>query len=139
LIESSIKRTCRRLFFCLLEASQSRFRFLPMATFDNTCKSSFNDGTRFRCGLSNSFLVDKKTPNHSRDNDPPTPPPLDLLTMTCNSGSDQGCQMVYFQTKNPKLGKFWRALLWINFVHFMPIWNLLSPFGIVYGHLVLLW
>jgi hypothetical protein len=23
---------------------------------------------------------------------------------------DQGCQMVYFQTKNPNLGKFWRAL-----------------------------
>jgi hypothetical protein len=22
----------------------------------------------------------------------------------------QGCQMVYFQTKNPNLGKFWRAL-----------------------------
>jgi hypothetical protein len=22
----------------------------------------------------------------------------------------QGCQMVYFQTKNPDLGKFWRAL-----------------------------
>jgi hypothetical protein len=30
----------------------------------------------------------------------------------CNdkkSGSEQGCQMVYFQTKNPNLGKFWRA------------------------------
>jgi hypothetical protein len=23
---------------------------------------------------------------------------------------DQGCQMVSFQTKNPNLGKFWRAL-----------------------------
>jgi hypothetical protein len=22
----------------------------------------------------------------------------------------QGCQMAYFQTKNPRLGKFWRAL-----------------------------
>jgi DNA-binding LacI/PurR family transcriptional regulator len=22
----------------------------------------------------------------------------------------QGCQMVYFQTKNPNLGKYWRAL-----------------------------
>jgi hypothetical protein len=25
--------------------------------------------------------------------------------------SDQGCQMVCFQTKNPYLGKFWRVLL----------------------------
>jgi hypothetical protein len=25
-------------------------------------------------------------------------------------GSEQGCQMVYFQTKNRNLGKFWRAL-----------------------------
>jgi hypothetical protein len=24
--------------------------------------------------------------------------------------SHKGCQMVYFQTKNPNLGKFWRAL-----------------------------
>jgi hypothetical protein len=24
--------------------------------------------------------------------------------------SNQGCQMVYFQSKNPNLGKFWRAL-----------------------------
>jgi hypothetical protein len=26
----------------------------------------------------------------------------------------QGCQMVCFQTKNPTLGKFWRALDWKN-------------------------
>jgi hypothetical protein len=26
------------------------------------------------------------------------------------NGPDQGCQMVCFQTKNPNLGKFWRAL-----------------------------
>jgi hypothetical protein len=25
---------------------------------------------------------------------------------------EQGCQMVSFQTKNPNLGKFWRALEW---------------------------
>jgi hypothetical protein len=24
--------------------------------------------------------------------------------------ADQGCQLVCFQTKNPSLGKFWRAL-----------------------------
>jgi hypothetical protein len=32
--------------------------------------------------------------------------------MTTTPG--QGCQMVYFQTKNPNLGKFWRALDWKN-------------------------
>jgi hypothetical protein len=28
------------------------------------------------------------------------------------TASGQGCQMVYFQTKNPNLGRFWRALDW---------------------------
>jgi hypothetical protein len=40
--------------------------------------------------------------------------------------------MVYFQTKNPILGKFWRALEW-------QIWYILWPFGIYYcrfGNLV---
>jgi hypothetical protein len=27
-------------------------------------------------------------------------------------GISQGCQMVYFQTKRTKLGKFWRVLQW---------------------------
>jgi hypothetical protein len=27
-------------------------------------------------------------------------------------GPTDGCQMVYFQAKNPNLGKFWRALDW---------------------------
>jgi hypothetical protein len=38
---------------------------------------------------------------------------------------DQGCQMVYFQTKNPDLGKFWRALQWKMLVYFMDIWHIL--------------
>jgi hypothetical protein len=38
-----------------------------------------------------------------------------------------GCQMVCFQTKNPNLGKFWRALEWIMLL------------CIFYGHLVMLW
>jgi hypothetical protein len=37
--------------------------------------------------------------------------------------------MVYFQTQNPTLGKFWRALEWNMFVYFITIWNF-------YGHLV---
>jgi hypothetical protein len=36
----------------------------------------------------------------------------------------QGCQMVYFQTKNPTLVKFWRVLNW-------------KLFGIFYSHLEL--
>jgi hypothetical protein len=49
---------------------------------------------------------------------------------------DQGCQMVCFQTKNPDLGKFWRALEWKMLVYFMTIWNILWPFGIIFGRLV---
>jgi hypothetical protein len=43
----------------------------------------------------------------------------------------QGCQMVYFKTKNPNLGIFWRAL-----EYFVAIWNTLQPFGMFHGHLV---
>jgi hypothetical protein len=43
--------------------------------------------------------------------------------------------MVYFQTKNPYLGKFWRALDWKMLMYFMVIWNILLPFGIFYCHL----
>jgi hypothetical protein len=43
--------------------------------------------------------------------------------------------MVCFQTKNPNLGKFWRAFEWKMLVYFMAIWNILWPFGIIYGHL----
>jgi hypothetical protein len=50
----------------------------------------------------------------------------------------QGCQMVCFQTKNPNLGKFWRALEWKMLVYFMLIRNIFRSFGICYGHLVML-
>jgi hypothetical protein len=43
--------------------------------------------------------------------------------------------MVYFQTKNPNLGKFWRPLDWKMLIYFMAIWNILQTFGIFYGHL----
>jgi hypothetical protein len=33
----------------------------------------------------------------------------------------QGCQMVCFKTKNPNLGKFYRALEWNMLVYFMVI------------------
>jgi hypothetical protein len=44
--------------------------------------------------------------------------------------------MVYFQTKNRNLGKFWRALQWKIFVYFIDIWSILQPLDIFYGHLV---
>jgi hypothetical protein len=47
----------------------------------------------------------------------------------------QGCQTDWFQTKNPNLGKFRRAIEWKMLVYFMVIWNILWPFGIFYGHL----
>jgi hypothetical protein len=42
-----------------------------------------------------------------------------------------------FQTPNRNLGKFWKALEWKKLVHFMAIWNILRPFGIIYGCLLL--
>jgi hypothetical protein len=48
----------------------------------------------------------------------------------------QGCQMVYFQTKNPNLGKFWRTLDWKMLTYFMAICTTLQTFGIFYDHLL---
>jgi hypothetical protein len=50
--------------------------------------------------------------------------------------SDQGCQMVYFQTKNPYLGKFLRALDCKMLISFMDIWYILRTLGISYANLV---
>jgi hypothetical protein len=44
------------------------------------------------------------------------------------SMSNQGCQMVCFQTKNPNLGQVRRALEWKMLLYFMSIWN-------IFGHL----
>jgi hypothetical protein len=41
-----------------------------------------------------------------------------------------------FKTKNPNLGKFWRALDWKKWIYFMAISNMLWTFGIFYAHLV---
>jgi hypothetical protein len=63
---------------------------------------------------------------------------IDILfnvSRTTNGGV-QGCQMAYFQTKNPNVGKIWRALQWRMLAYFMPIWSILRPFGLFYGHLV---
>jgi hypothetical protein len=51
-------------------------------------------------------------------------------------GLKQNCQMVYFQTKKPNFGKFWRALDWEMLIYIMVIWNILWTFGIFYDPLV---
>jgi hypothetical protein len=48
----------------------------------------------------------------------------------------QGCQMVYFQTKNFNLGNFWRVLQWKILIYFLCHAVYLRPFDIFYGHLV---
>jgi hypothetical protein len=44
--------------------------------------------------------------------------------------------MVYFQTKNPSLGQFWRVFPLTMLVYFMGIWSFLLQIGIFYGHFV---
>jgi hypothetical protein len=53
-----------------------------------------------------------------------------------NSGDEQRCQMVYFQTKNPNLGKFWRFLKCKILAKLLTIWSILRQLEIFYGHLV---
>jgi hypothetical protein len=63
---------------------------------------------------------------------------------TSKKNEAQGCQMVCFQTKNPNLGKFWWVMLCKIFgifrnylLYFTAIGNILCPFGIFCGNLVL--
>jgi hypothetical protein len=51
----------------------------------------------------------------------------------------------FIQTKNPNLGKFWKASDWKMLIYFMAIWNSLRTFGVFFRpsgtfcvHLVLL-
>jgi hypothetical protein len=44
--------------------------------------------------------------------------------------------MVYFQTKNPNLGKFWKVLQWKMLPFFSFILSILRPNVIFYGHFV---
>jgi hypothetical protein len=44
--------------------------------------------------------------------------------------------MVYFQTKNPNLGKFWSAVDWKTLKYLMAIWIIFLTLVIFYDHLV---
>jgi hypothetical protein len=46
-----------------------------------------------------------------------------------NCLQDQGCQMVYFETKYPNLCKFWSALKRNILTYFKAMWNIFRPFG----------
>jgi hypothetical protein len=52
--------------------------------------------------------------------------------------SKQGCQMVYFPTKNPNLVTFWRTLEWKRLLYIMVISNILIPLCIFYWNFVIL-
>jgi hypothetical protein len=47
--------------------------------------------------------------------------------------------MVYFQTQNPNLGKFWRGFERKRLVYSVSIWNIIRLFGTFYGHRVIWW
>jgi hypothetical protein len=59
-------------------------------------------------------------------------------------GRNQGCQMVYFQTKNPNVGKFWSVLgrlenvgiFYGHLEYFVNIWDMVSQLGTFCVHLV---
>jgi hypothetical protein len=53
-----------------------------------------------------------------------------------SSADHQGCQMVYFKTKNPNLRILFRAIEWKMLVYVTAIWYNLWSFGIMYGRLV---
>jgi hypothetical protein len=55
------------------------------------------------------------------------------------SGFSRVARWNILKTKNLNLGKFWTALEWKMLLYFMVIWNILRPFGIFYGHLLMLW
>jgi hypothetical protein len=56
----------------------------------------------------------------------------------------QGCQMIYIQTQNLNLGKFWRALhrlenvyvFYVNWEYLSDNWYILSSFGKLFPVLV---
>jgi hypothetical protein len=66
------------------------------------------------------------------------------------ASSHQGCQMVYFQTEEPNLGKFWRPLeskkvgiLFGHLVNITATWKILRSLGMYiswpFGYLVAIW
>jgi hypothetical protein len=99
--------TSRRTFYKLQAFRLNRF--LASSSFCNNRWSYFS-----------SFPVD----------------PAQSHIYTHNRAAVQGCQMVYFQTQNPSLGKFWRVLHWKMLVYFIVVLSILQPFCMFHGHFV---
>jgi hypothetical protein len=51
------------------------------------------------------------------------------------TSGQQGCQMAYFQTKNPDMGKFLTVLQWKMLVYYVSIWYIFWLLGIFFGYL----
>jgi hypothetical protein len=67
----------------------------------------------------------------------PVSGPFQARFVASIDGSGQGCQMVYFQTKNTNLGKFRSDLQRKVLLNFKVIWSNSLPFGIlVYIHIL---
>jgi hypothetical protein len=104
------------------------FIYVTLAGFDlTTHRSSLVGGRRRRYRQTTS-------PEHSLWCSNPSTSFRNKMAEFCIKR--QGCQMVCFQTKNPKLGKFYRALDCKMFIYFIAIWNILWRFGIFCDHLV---
>jgi hypothetical protein len=72
----------------------------------STSSRPFNEGLTW-------LLVFQKSTSFSFD--------VALFKICCG----QGCQLANFQTKNTKLGKFWRVLQWKALAYFIAIWSIL--------------
>jgi hypothetical protein len=53
-------------------------------------------------------------------------------TRSVKSSGQQGCQMVFCRTKNPNLGKFWRAREWNMLAHFNRHLEHFVAFGMLF-------
>jgi hypothetical protein len=70
---------------------------------------------RFQCGRLRAGTGIERAPGRKSDF-------ATTLHVSVERGGDkQGCQMVYFQTKNINLGNFWRALDWKMLINFMTL------------------
>jgi hypothetical protein len=96
--------------------------------------------------MCNKWISDKRRYKRKRQNRPKSGWKKKNLTSPAADSStvEQGCQMVYFQTKNTNLVKFWRMgkcwyILWsfrIFYRHLgylMTIWYILCSFGTVFS------
>jgi hypothetical protein len=120
-----------------------RHRVRQIAASENRI-SAWRWLTRPKNELLPNFEMSKKMPKMHNSSDSPHPHKEPIFTTL---SFNQGCQMVYFQTKNPNLGKILEGL-WLQngyshlkyftgiLGYFMKIWYILRSFGTFYPLLV---